>query len=243
MNKISLNLIVGQQPEQYLEYALKSTLWADEHVIINTGEKENPNIGIITNILAGRSLKLLHYKNYHDKFDFSSARNIALNNSSNEWILWQDSDEVHFELFERIARQLIQWKHYQGFQFEFYHFLLDLYHYQSKDPRVILFQKAGKKWIDPVHEHVEPMSNVLIMGDYKYHHYGYTKPQHEIYRNWRLYWSLNPGEEFKLKENRNPDDIISDRVTVAQPYNGPYPEVIQNYIFQQKPKVKDYKFL
>jgi hypothetical protein len=240
MNKFAVNMIIGQRPEMYLQYALESTKWADEHVIVNTGEKDNHNIAIAREILP--NAKILNFSDTGLPFTFSNARNYALDNSESYWILWQDADEVHFNSLEKTLRDISHWTHYNGFQFNFYHFLLDIFHFQHIELRKNVFKRQGRKWVGDVHEQVQPLDNTLIL-DYHYHHYGYAKPQNLIYENWRLYWSLKPEEQFKLKENRNPNDIISDRVTIAQDYGGLYPEVIQSYIEQCKPLVKNYKFL
>lgn len=234
---IALNMIIGQRKEEYLEYALKSTAWLDEHVIINTGNSDNPNLKIIDKVLP--KAKIIPFKG---EFSFCNARNQALNNTDSPWVLWEDADEVHFDAFQEFARQCANDNTDDAIGCGFYHFLLDVFHYQSIDERIILFKKDDKRWIGDVHEQVEGHRNVAYSG-YRYHHYGYTKPQSEIYENWKLYWSLNPAEQYKLKEQRNPDDIITDRVTVANPYTANYPEVIIDYIEKQKPKVKDYKFV
>jgi glycosyltransferase involved in cell wall biosynthesis len=234
---IALNMIIGQRKEEYLEYALKSTKWVDEHVIVNTGQDDNPNLRLVKEILP--KAKIIKFAG---TFDFASARNLALDNTESYWVLWQDADEVHFERFERVARQMLSWTHYDAFEFCFYHFLLDVFHYQHIETRKNIFKKQGKRWIGAVHEQVQPI-NSYLSHDYCYHHYGYTKPQNEIYENWRLYWSLNQPEHYKLKENRNPNDVISDRVTVANPYTGHYPEVIKSFILKQTQKVKDFKLI
>lgn len=240
MNTIAANMILGERPEPFLEYCLKSVKWVDEFVIVNTGSKNNPNIAIAKSILP--NAKYFDFSDTGLPFTFSNARNYALDNSTAYWILWIDADEIHFNKLETLFRGMAHWTHYDGFKFQFYHFLLDVFHYQHVEPRTIIFKREGKRWTGDVHEQVTPLTNVLIES-YYYHHYGYTKPQNLIYENWKLYWSLNPSENFKTKEYRNPNDIISDRVTVAHPYKGPYPEVIQAYIKTQQPKVNNYKFL
>jgi glycosyltransferase involved in cell wall biosynthesis len=240
MNKIAVNMIIGERPEMFLEYSLLSTKWADEHVIVNTGSKDNHNIAIAKTILP--NAKFIDFSETGLPFTFSNARNCAIDHTESYWILWQDADEVHFDSLERLMREVLNWTHYDGFQFNFYHFLLDMFHFQHTELRKNVFKREGRRWTGNVHEHVEPLDKALIL-DYYYHHYGYAKPQDLIYENWRKYWELNPDENFKLKENRNPHDIISDRVTIAQDYKGLYPEVIKSYIATCKPLVKDYKFV
>lgn len=230
-------MIIGQKIEPYLKYALLSTKWVDEQVIVNTGNKDNPNLSVIKEFAP--NAKIIQFSG---EFNFSAARNLALDNSTKQWILWQDADEVHFDLFEGLVRDLITTPHGDGIRCAFYHFILDHFHYQSIDPRVIIFKREGKKWHGNVHEQVEPFHSVFT-AQYRYHHYGYTKPQKEIYENWKLYWSLTPDEKWKCDEYRNPDDIISDRVSVAHKYQGEYPEVIQSFIQEQKPLVENYKFI
>jgi hypothetical protein len=240
MNTLALNMIVGQRPEMFLEYALLSTKWVDEKIIVNTGEKNNPNLEIIKRISP--DAKILDFSETGLPFTFSNARNYALDNTSTYWVLWQDADEVHFNSFEKKFRDMAHWTHYDGFKFYFYHFLLDMFHYQHLEPRTIIFKRQGRVWSGNVHEQIQPFTNVYF-EDYRYHHYGYVKPQNLIYENWRTYWKLNPDEQFKLNENRNPNDIITDRVTVAHEYIGTYPEVMLDYVKTQKSIIKDFKFI
>jgi len=233
---VALNMIIGQKKEQYLKYALESTKWLDEHIIINTGNENNPNFSTIKQILP--DAKIIPFK---EEFTFSKARNLALDNTISPWIIWQDADEVHFDMFRGLVLEYSN-THYDAVVFGFHHFILDMFHYQSIDLRPNMFRKDGKRWVGNVHEQVQPLINV-VTDDYRYHHYGYTKPQKEIYDNWKLYWSLNPDERWKCDEPRNPNDIISDRVTVAHDYIGEYPEVMKEYISKQKSMIKDYKFL
>ncbi len=233
---VALNMILGQKFEPFLKYALESTKFLDEYVVVNTGNDDNPNLKVVREIIP--SAKIIKFEG---DFNFSKARNLALDNTESQWIIWIDADEAHFEAFERLVREYSS-THYDAIVFSFYHFILDVFHYQSVDSRPIMFRKDGKRWFGDVHEHVEPIHNTCF-DDYKYHHYGYTKPQKEIYENWRLYWSLSPTENWKCAEQRNPNDIISDRVSVAHKYEGRYPEVMKNYISQQKEIVKDYKFI
>lgn len=234
---ISLNMIIGQKVEPYLEFALLSTKWCDEHVIVNTGKEDNPNLEVVRKVLP--QAKIVQFSG---PFNFSAARNLALDNSTRPWILWQDADEVHFDRFEGLVREILSLPPSDGIQLSFTHFLLDFFHYQSIDQRVNIFSREGKRWTGEVHERVQPFQTITSLP-YVYHHYGYTKPQKDIYENWRLYWSLKEDEKWKLNEKRNPDDIISDRVTVAKEYYGEYPEVIQSFIQSQRPKVKDYKLI
>lgn len=233
-------MIIGNRPEEYLEYALASTKWVNEHIIVNTGNDMNPNLAIVKAVLP--NAKILNFSETGLPFTFSNARNYALQNSTTDWILWQDADEVHFDSFKIELMQILDWIHYDAFEFGFYHFLLDVFHYQSVDARTNIFKRCGTQWYGDVHEQVSGLNNIY-KHPYRYHHYGYTKPQNEIYENWKLYWSLNPSERYKLNENRNPNDIISDRVTVARKYVGPYPESIERFVYAQKPKVDNYKFI
>lgn len=236
MSRIAANYIIGQRPEIYLKYSLQSIKWVDECIVVNTGNDDNPNMQIVREEMP--KAKIIKFDGV---FNFSNARNVALSNTSSDWVLWVDADEVHFNNFEKIVRDLIYLNFADAYQFGFFHFLLDMFHYQSIDLRCNLFRREGKHWTGDVHEHVEPLFSVYN-HEYRYHHYGYTKPQSEIYENWRLYWSLNEPEKWKLDEKRDPNNIISDRVTVAHQYIGLYPEVIQSYIKDQQVLVDGYKF-
>lgn len=236
MSTVAANMIIGQRIEPFLKYSLESTKFLDEYVVVNTGNDDNPNLKVVREIIP--SAKIVKFEG---DFNFSKARNLALDNTESQWIIWIDADETHFEAFESLVREYSN-SHYDTVVFGFYHFILDMFHYQSIDLRANMFRKDGKRWTGDVHEKIEPKINVCH-DSYRYHHYGYTKPQKEIYENWKLYWSLNPDERWKCDEPRNPNDIISDRVTVAHDYKGEYPEIMRDYISKQHTLIKDYKFI
>lgn len=237
MSTVAANMILGERPEPFLRYSLRSTKFVDEYVIVNTGSENNQNIKIALEEIP--TAKIIQFTG---EFSFSAARNLALENTESGWIIWIDADECHFEAFEGLVRAFIREPQGDGIETGFYHFLLDMYHYQSIDPRVNVFRNDGKQWEGKVHEQIKPIQKVFSTP-YRYHHYGYVKPQELVYENWRTYWDLNPDEKWKLHEKRNPRDIISDRVSVAKEYHGSYPEVIQSDLSTFPVKVKDFKLI
>jgi hypothetical protein len=229
--KISVNMIIGERFEPFLKYALKSAKWADEFIIVNTGSENNPNFETISEFeqyYKGR-LEILDFSKLAKDFDFASARNMALEVSTGDYIFKIDADEVYYNSFGMTAKSL------DGladiYQVEFYHFMLDVFHYQYVEKKQVLFRNGKFRWIGTTHEILEPIDGeqptIKNLQD-KFCHLGYAQPQKTIFEKWQQYVEIEGRPDWY--KGQDPDHILDDRKMVSQKFNYEYPEAIRDDI-------------
>ena len=219
--KISANMIIGEFNEPYLKYALNSIRWVDEIVIVNTANFDFRNIEIKRN-----KFKFINYADYYKEFNFANARNLAKDNSTGDYILKIDADEVYYNSFEKTVRSLDFSK--DIYELEFYHFLIDIFHYQYIESKEVLFKNNKLiKWQGEVHEQLVGLATRGKLHD-KFCHLGYTKLQKEIFKKWIKYVKLDPKLPDDFYKGRKGDHILEDRIAKEFPYE--YPEVMREFI-------------
>ena len=89
MNTLPLTVIIlTNRTDPRLTKALKSVMWADQIVVVDTTGQltfTDEQKSLITNLISQPTST--------DSFDFSKLRNNALQHSKNEWVFFLDSDE------------------------------------------------------------------------------------------------------------------------------------------------------
>jgi hypothetical protein len=141
--------------------------------------------------------------------------------------LWVDADEVHFKTRLKTFVEDTMNKNVHAGMASFFHFVKDMKHYQSLDERLILLKNRTFKWTSKVDEYPEfilPKEQVLVnKTNYRYHHYGYTKPQKEVFDNWKQREQILGTKEWY--SDKDPNTILDDRKLFE--YTDDYPEVIK----------------
>lgn len=84
----------------------------------------------------------------------------------------------------------------------------------------------GLRWEGPVHERLIGLGPNLAESGLHYVHYGYTKPQREVFRRWLHYARLEGIEH--IYRNVDPDHILDDRP--LYPFTHEHPPVIRDYV-------------
>jgi len=219
--KIAANMLVDARTEEFLIPCLKSIVdVVDEIVIVANPDNKNAEI---MNIFPKVRVAYLPFK------DFSTARNNCLGLSKDaDYILRVDADEVHFtdQLKAVIQRMVDEDK--DGAIAAFYHFIKDFKHYQSIDGRTILFRnKPGLLWEGKVDEDLHGLLPAdLLNTNYRYHHYGYTKTQRQVWENWMQREKILGTKEWF--RDRDPNTVLDERKVTE--YAGPYPDGMKEVI-------------
>jgi len=214
--KISANMIVGAKKEPFLYSSLRSIVNAvDEIVVVANENNENKTLlDVFPKVRVA----------YHPFKDFSTARNNCMAMSKDaDFIFWVDADEVHFpQELKSFMKNSIERGH-DGAVAAFYHFIKDKKHYQSIDARMILFRnKPGIYWDRKVDEIVEGFLPAdIARTDYEYHHYGYTRPQREIWEAWMQREKILGTKEWY--HDKDPETILDERKVKI--YTGAYPNL------------------
>ena len=220
---ISANVISGPFYEAFADAALASIVGiVDEIVIVDTAPGSNPN----AEVNEKYATKLLYMDRGEDKdFSFSAARDLALKNSSGDWIMKWDQDEVVHEKDVAVIRAATLLPKYSAIELAFYHFMIYPWLYQFIDRKVFLFKKDCANWSKGVHESLNIRGDILPIHDIKVFHYGYCRGQAEVFKRWQLYAEIEGVPNWY--EGTDPDHIIEDRISVCQNYRGEHPVYVQ----------------
>lgn len=246
--RIALNMLVsGQQPEPYLKYALLSAqAICDELILINTEPegKPNKNIEAITEfedeITADLTILQLPIKD-ESEFNFGDARQFALEHTPHEYVLRLDADEVlHDQFIDFVATIKKELAGGATIMAGFDHFMIDMHHVQQlDDAKLVIFPTKKSHWSGATHEGVIVEEDVVrIHADMPaFAHYGYCKPQKDVYQRWQRYVEMEGRPEWY--KGQNPDTIVEDRKKVAVPFTGSHPSFIAEYAAVQPVLIND----
>lgn len=230
---ISLNMIVGPFYEPFLEAAVRSVRGlCDEFIIIDTSPDNQPNSEVLGNLSSiinrpeARTEVIAMPRGEDREFSFSAARELARTNSTQQWVLRLDADEVIHEdnVFE--LRELCRGKGYDSIEVSFYHFMIYPWLYQYIEPKVILMRKNSFTWAGDVHEHSTKIGNVLSATDIHYYHYGYCRGQTEVFKRWQLYVDIDGKPDWY--KGQDPEHIIDDRIHVCSNFEGGHPMAVMS---------------
>ena len=212
--RIFVNMIIDSRPEKFLLPCLKSISDVADEIII-VANPNNANAEIINSYPKTRVA-------YQPFEDFSVQRNRCLELSKQaDYILWVDSDEVHFknDLY-CFVKDTVEGNYGHGVA-AFYHFVKSFKTYQSIDGRQILFKNHPDiRWVGKVDETLNAFPEPQLLTSYKYHHYGYTKPQCVVHEGWVQRAGILQTNEWYL--DRDPETILDERPLTN--YKGEYPK-------------------
>lgn len=198
--------------------------------------------------IAPRLNELLHFHPaklitvFQKVESFADVRNAALAEvPEGAWLYWIDADEVGFhDSFAALKARMMRYDDITQVRTRFIHFCLSPDWYERTEPRNTLIKKGPEThWEGKVHERIVGIPEGKILhSDYIVHHYGYCKPQAEVFKHWDNYAKLEGdpnryvNEEvdgktvsyFRPVDRPGPENILDDRKKVLIPYSGAYPD-------------------
>ncbi|QAA80768.1 glycosyltransferase family 2 protein [Aequorivita sp. H23M31] len=139
-------IIPTYNEETFIEGAIKSALFADEIILIDSYSTDD----------TVEIAKPYVHKILHRKFDdFSNQKNFALKHATSDWVLFLDADErithsLQKEILETIARP----KH-NGYKINFPHFFMNRFLYHESDKVLRLIKRVGATFTGDVHERLQ----------------------------------------------------------------------------------------
>src|SRR5690554_1671780 len=143
----TLTVIIPTYNEaSFIEGAVKSALFADEIILIDSHSTDN------TVAVA----QLYVTKCLYRKFDnFSEQKNFALQYATSDWVLFLDADErithaLQMEILETIARP-----DHRGYKIKFPHFFMNRFLYHESDWVLRLIKREGAFFSGDVHEKLQ----------------------------------------------------------------------------------------
>ena len=170
---LSAAIIAGPNSEETLHWCLRSlNSVADEVVVVDCGLSAEALRVIAT---YGARVKLIPNGPDPKTQGFETPRNLAVENCTQDWILWIDTDEklLQPELLHKYLRSNM----YQGYSIRQHHFAVDTTF--DPDMPVRLFRNNGVlRFFGMIHEHPESALNAgpgrtIVIGDVHIPHLGY----------------------------------------------------------------------
>jgi hypothetical protein len=225
---ISVNMLVGPPIEPYIKYALSSVEWVDQIVFVyNNAHPENIlDIQEWAKQYKG-DLRVVDYFASYEDFRFDQARNLAIDNSTCNYIWKVDADEVYYNSFQD------SWSNtrtqYDRYSVSFFHMYFDLKHYYKIYTQEVIFRNNKNiRWHGVTHERTSGYKNAGVI-DEKFMHLGYIKPQSAISDKWVLYATLE-GDPDRYGVLGDRSHFLDDEWKNVIEFNGDHPEAIQELL-------------
>lgn len=240
---VSVNIIAGPGAEKTLHWCMQSLVdVADEFVVVDTGLEEetrrildqyhDPAYAVPLKIIPGPDPKVE---------GFETPRNIAIENSTMDWILWIDTDERLIN--DPFIHKYLRPSYYETYMIRQHHFACDTEFPNDLPGR--LFRRVrndGKamRFFGMIHEHPETgldegPGHAIALNDVHIAHVGYlAEPvrKSRFFRNWPMfeadrakYPNRRLGDLFEMREYmqlieyellQNGNNITGDMRTKAE---------------------------
>lgn len=222
-------MLVGAFEEPYIQYALESIKWIDEIVFVynNICDKNKQSINDWLPRYKGL-VKVVDYWDYYTHYenseciDFALARNIGKYESTGDYILKIDADEVYYNSFEKTVRSLSYI--YEVYKVDFIHMFYDFQHFRFIQDKEVLYKRSDDiHWESPVHEYLWGWRGEQYNLPDRFMHLGYIKPPAEVFKKWLLYAAL---ENEPTRYGDIDPNCILDGVQVRE-WKGEYPEALK----------------
>lgn len=228
---ITANVLSGPWIEPFAEASFQSILGlVDEIIVIDSSPGNNPN----DEVNRKYATKIIDVPGGGTKdFNFSLARQLAMENSKNDWNMKWDQDEV---LHEKDIENLYNFVSYTTSNLisaAFYHFMVYPWLYQYIGDRTLLYRKSVSKWDENVHEQVFSPGKTLTANGITTYHYGYLRGQEEVFKRWKLYAEI--VDKPNWYNGQDPANIITDRISTCQNFTGTHPKVVEHVFDQMFP--------
>lgn len=233
MSEIWVQMLVGQNPEPFLEAALRSVAWADGFAVVNTdpeGSNGASNEAVVRRVVPREKLRVERLRMSRQRFDFARARNLSLSLIPDDaYVLIVDADDVHWPEFEDIARNHITRGH-DIVTVHFYHLAVykDLLH-SERHREILLLKTPEVRFERGVHELLRhPRKSPVLSPTYRYAHYGYIRSARDVARRWEFYRSL--GAEIHDYDTTQPDKALDDWPRICTPFWRDHPPAIREVL-------------
>ncbi len=228
MARVSALFIVKNE-EEYFPFSLRAVHEAvDEVVVVDNGSADS------TPAIARRfpKVKLL----FSDADDFSALWNHGLAQVTGDWFLFLAADEVFYPDLKEALPRLCARGDVDAYTCWFYHLMRSYWYVQNSSDRDGLFYRVflvrrvpGVHFEGRVHERLVGVGPRVEDSGLHYVHYGYAKPQRDVFRRWVHYARLEGIEH--IYDGRDPDHILDDRP--LNPFTRGHPPVIADYVEQK----------
>ena len=214
MTKLSLNMIV-KDDETLLKECLDKIKDAVDEIVIVIDNRTKDRSEEIAKQYGAKVIKA----EWHDSF--AEHRNIAIDNSTGDWILCLDADEELEPRLKESLRSLIETDKYDAYRFPRRNLITGKYpDYQTR-----LFRRGSGRWVRRVHEVLNiPPERVCTINLHIIHKQAWMKksPQIQYERN-MFYRRL---EKMEGLTNVGEDEFNERVIELSEFLNKPKEEII-----------------
>ncbi|MDI6638353.1 MAG: glycosyltransferase family 2 protein [Bacillota bacterium] len=222
-------MYIVKNEEEFLPFSIRSIYKVVDEIIVVDGYSTDRTVEIAKSFDKTRNVL------YCDSPDYSVNRNLALEAATGDWLIPMDADMVFYSDIDEVVPRLIRNPRVDVYYCWFYHLMREPNLMQNRsdyDPLYrreffLVRRRPGLRWVGAVHERLEGTGPNVADSGLHFVHYGYVKPQREVFRRWVKYAVLE-GKGENAYEGVCPDTILDDRP--VRPFTRGHPEVIADYI-------------
>lgn len=225
MPRVSAVYVVKNE-EEYFPFSVQSIYNAvNEIVVVDNGSTDRtPHVA--------RGFPKVKLLSSTDE-DFSTLWNLGLAHLTGDWFMFLAADEVFYPDLAEVLPRLTSAPDVDAYYCWFYHLMRSYWYMQNSSDRDGLFYRTflvrrvpGIHFEGRVHERLVGIGPHVVDSNLHFVHYGYAKPQREVFRRWKLY-ARYEGQEH-IYDGVDPDHILDDRP--LNPFTHGHPPVIADYV-------------
>lgn len=222
-------MYIVKNEEEFLPFSIRSIYNVVDEIIVVDGCSTDRTVEIAKSFDKTRTVL------YCDSPDYSVNRNLALEAATGDWLMPMDADMVFYSDIDEVVPRLIRNPRVDVYYCWFYHLMREpglMQNSSDYDPLYrrdffLVRRRPRLRWVGAVHERLKGTGPNVSDSGLHFVHYGYVKPQREVFRRWVKYAMLE-GKGENAYEGVCPDTILDDRP--VRPFTRGHPEVIADYI-------------
>jgi hypothetical protein len=232
---IACALCVGATTEPYLSAALDAVKDAVDVLTVNdnSGLARSANVAILeASAFAARGALRIRANPF---VDFADMRNRAFAHlrdleTTPDWVLFLDADEVHGEQIRYIAREILPRLHsgVANLDAYTYHFWGTPRWITDVARRFVFYRYAPDlTWTNAVHERIVNLHGDAFVIPYTYHHYGNVLPPAMLARKHGRYFELGNRVPPPPSEAEASDAMYLGKAHDIRRYTHPHPHAVR----------------
>ncbi len=225
-------IYVVKNEQEFLPYSLRAIAPAVDEVVVVDNSSTDRTVEI------ARSFPQVKLATCPVR-DFSVMRNLSISLATGDWLLLVDADEVYYPDLALFLPELLANPRADAYTAWMFHFMRGFWQTQNDfdhEPiyrRMFLFRnRPGVHFQGAVHETPRGFGHQVLDSGLMLAHYGYAKPQRDVFRRWQFYAELEGRPD--IYRNLDADHVLDDRP--VHRFTREHPPVIREYVAAVEPR-------